>query len=284
MVIHDVRIGMTYFKVPRMFTRNDKNPFTEDGTYGPGWSGFFVLDRRDGYAFMGTGNAGLFAYEYCRDAGNLSEILADFLRYEDRYERNVILSFPSDIDIDGFVEHALTTTPEPHTIRETDPRYLVHSTSLSAGRRILEEGELKSLARLAADGSEASAPRLGFHTLGEPPDYAEHICLGSFDSVGPERVTAENAAGRFLADPENQIYEPGIRFYFDCHKIIQAGLDVRLVGAIRVHDILPLDPYLLASITLEDVDPNREVKEWTPKIFTVAANELFLHRLNQTTS
>jgi hypothetical protein len=273
---------MRFFKAPGTFTRNDRNPFTGDGTYGPHWSGFLVLDRHDDYAFMGTGEAGLFVYEFCRDVDNLSEIVADFLRYEEQYERNVILSFPSDIDVDAFVVHALAATPQPHVVRETDPKYLVHSTSLSAGRKILAEGELKCLARLSAEGSEASAPRLGFHTLGEPPDYAEHICFGSFDSVGPERVTAENAAGRFLADPENQVYEPGIRFYFDCHRIIQADLDVRIVGAIKVRDILPLDPYLVTSITLDDVDPNREVKEWTPRSFTVSANELFLRRLNQT--
>ena len=272
---------MRYFKVPRAFTLNDRNPFTEDGTYGSGWSALFILDRHDGYAFMGTGNEGLFAYQYSRNADNITEIVADYLRYEELHKRNAILSCPSDMDVDAFVQQALAATPKPHTVRKTDPKYLVHSTSLSASKKIMEEGELKSLVRLKATGSQAYAPRLGFDSLGEPTEYADHICLGDSDSVGPERVTAENAAGRFLSDPENQVYDPGARFYFNCQRIVLDGLDIRIVGSIKVKGNLPLDPYLVAHITLDDLPASRPSREWTPKSFTAEANEVFLHRLDK---
>ena len=58
--------------------------------------------------------------------------------------------------------------------------------------------------------------------------------------------------------------------------MIRDGLIVRdcLHGA-KVHDHLPLDPYLVASITPDDLNAERNVTVWTPKSFCMAALEHF---------
>lgn len=58
--------------------------------------------------------------------------------------------------------------------------------------------------------------------------------------------------------------------------MIRDSLIVRdgLHGA-KVHDHLPLDPYLVASVTPADLDPEGEIAVWTPKSFCLAALEYF---------
>ena len=244
---------MKYFTAPAGYGSDDRNPFTHDGRCGPDWTAFFLLDRDDESSCMGTGKNGLFAYQFGRRARDIKGKLADFLRYESAHNRNVIISFPDGIDVDAFVADALATTPEPHVVRETDPRYAVHSTHAGAAKHIGRDAELKSLAKLRREGVAGGG--VGFDSLGEPPEYADYICLGDLKSTGPEVVTASNATGRFMGDDEP--YEPGVRFYFDVHRIIRTGLDTRVVGAIKVLDRLPLDPFLVASIGPNDVAPER---------------------------
>ena len=48
---------------------------------------------------------------------------------------------------------------------------------------------------------------------------------------------------------------------------------------LKVRDRLPLDPYLVAAIGVEDLDPDHQVDVWTPRLFHERASALFRERV-----
>jgi hypothetical protein len=81
--------------------------------------------------------------------------------------------------------------------------------------------------------------------------------------------------GRIVTD-EDAEYEPGVRLYFDGHRIIEDELGVRDgVHLLKVRDRLPLEPYLRAAIGVPDVDQGGTVPAWTPRRFLDRANAHF---------
>lgn len=265
--------GIRYFGVSGEFDPDSPNPFTQDGAYSPAWTSLIIADRWDASDFMGCNTPRtLFLFRLGRRLRSLEWRLADFLRHENRQGRNVILAAPRDMDIDALVERCLAKTPPPHVVRESDPRYVVHSTSMAAGERILADGELKCLSFLMANGT-ITEPRLGHHGLCEPAEHADYVNLGPWESPWPEAVTSSNQKGRFVALDEP--YDPGYRFYFDGHAIIRRGLDVRTGGTyFCVEQRLPLDGFLRAAVRFDDVDPDR-TGTWTPATYVLEANRVF---------
>lgn len=200
--------------------------------------------------------------------------LADFLEYETSHGRKVIVSFPADFDTDVIVDRALANTPDRSAIRPDDPRWWVHSTPLSNWEKIRACGELRSHDRLRREG--LSHAGIGLFAFGEPADYSEYVMLGWALAIGPEHVVSSQQKG-YLITEEDTPYEPGVRLYFDGHRIIHDGLAVSDgLHLMKVHDHLPLDPYLVATISAPDVDPNGEVETWTPWTFLQAANQHFI--------
>lgn len=268
-----------YFKASSDFDPDSPNPFKDDGAYGLTWTCLIITDPWDPSDFIGCNKArDLFFYRLGRELQSIRWRVADFLRYENQQGRNVILSSPAGLSVDRLVEWALASTPGPHVVRDTDPRYVVHSTSEQCGERILAEGEIESLSLLIAQGT-MTEPRLGHHGLSEPPEYADYVNLGSCDSPWPEAVTSSNQKARFV--DLNEPYQPGHRFYFDAHKIIRRGLDVRTGGHIFcVKHRLPLDDFLLAVVSVEDVDPEH-TRTWTPVSYVAEANRAFNAKLGE---
>ncbi len=262
-----------YFKAPNGWSHDDKNPFTKDGSYGQKWTSFCIIDKSGDRVFVGRGTNGLYSYRLSRDVKDIKYKLADFLRYENVHGRNVILSFPSDIDMKAFINKSISKTPETAVIRKNDPKWVVHSTSLETWKQIQKNGELRSLSRLIKEGKNVKT--VGFRFLGEPSEYADYVMLGSIYNMGTEMVTSSNMKGYICLD-ENMPYEPGVRLYFDNHAIIRSNLGVRDGEHIlKVHDHLPLKPFLLTAVGINDVDSERKVKEWTPKKFLEASNKIF---------
>ncbi len=265
--------GTSYYKAPPGWDTDQPNPFTPDGAYGVGWSAFEISDRDNDRRVYGRSASGLFRDTNGRLVDNLETRLADFLRYENAHGRETIIACPADVDIDSLVASALASTPAGPTIRESDPRWAVHSATLETWELIMESRCLKSFARLKAEGVDAHG--IGFRELGEPDDFTEYVMLGEFDGIGCESVVASQAMGRVLTE-EHTPYTPGVRLYFDAHKIITSGLAVRDgVHTLKVHDHLPLQPYLVAAITAADIESQGAVKTWTPRLFLDRANAWF---------
>jgi len=304
-----------YHIAPLGWTENEPNPFTPDGSYGPEWSVFRLRDEDD-YNII-NGRQGGPAGPYCFLPGRgvldaearygeivraepfrgcrimmpippgvspegfigscytgIETRLADFLKYENAHGRKVIVSFPPDTD--AVVTQALAETPDRSEIRPDDSRWWVHSTPLPNWEKIQACRELRSHARLRQEG--LSQPGVGLFAFGEPVDYAEYVMLAWALAVAPEHVVSSQQKGRLITE-EDTPYEPGVRLYFDGHRIIRDGLAVSDgLHLLKVHDHLPLDQYLVAAISAGDADPTDEVETWTPWTFLNASNEYFIER------
>ena len=263
---------MKYLIAPSGWSNDAPNPFSEDGAYGPEWSCFCLSGTSEKLDFCGSTN-GLFTFCLGPKARNAKIRLADFLRYESAHGRKVILSFPEGVDPEAYVQQAIAEAPDANAVRESDPRWVVHSTNGQAWKGIQRDGGLKALSVLRDDGTPVLS--VGYGQLGEPPEYAEHIVLGRIGAVNPEHVVASQQRGCIFTE-EDVPYEPGVRIHFDNHRIIRSGLGVRDgLHTIKVHRFLPLEPHMVAAISRADVDPQGDVPEWTPRTFWTAANEAF---------
>jgi hypothetical protein len=267
---------MKYVKSHPGWNPDLPNPFSPDGTYGLSWSALTIdpdSDERLGYPGNCRGATGCFRCTTGMRNESFSTSLGDFLRYETNNGRTVIISCPEGIDIDKLVQRSACDTPPPTVVRESDPRWVVHSTALERWDMIRGCGELRSSARLRREG--VNWEEVGFHQLGEPEEYREYVVLGDVGNVSSEHVIASHQHG-FVFTDESVPYQPGVRLYFDAHRIISGGLAVRDgLHPIKVHERLPLDPYLLVAIGVRYVDPEGRVPAWTPKRFIEAANARF---------
>jgi hypothetical protein len=263
-----------FHPAPPTWTYTDPNPFTSDGSYGSAWSAFCILDSQDDQFATGQSGQGPFSARFGRNAPHLERRLADFLYYEHAQSRQVILDFPPDIDLDAYVAKAFISTPPSSAVRLEDPPILVHSTSLAAWQGIYTDAALKAASQLthaSPPNSQGNGP-LDDYLRHEPPEYRDHIMFGEIKTCGPEMVVASYQAGRFVMD-EQATYRPGVRLYFDSHRIIQDGLGVRDgLHILKVRQRLPLQPYLIAAISSRNIYPKGEPAPWTLRTFVDQAN------------
>ncbi len=265
---------MRYEVAPERWTYGDPNPFTSDGAYGTEWTCFCVSPDQECELWTGRGTDpdGLFLVSIRPDVEDLDNRLADFLRYENRQGRRVIVSFPEREDADAIISRALAATPPENVVRSTDPKIVVHTTTLDAWESIRRDGMLKSLARLKAEGLVCGDSEVDRYRMYEPEEYVDNIMLGAIESTWPELVVLSKTTGAFVGDPDTP-YEPGCRLYFDNHRIIESGLGERDgLHLVKIRSELPLDPFLVATITADDADPERLMSRWTPALFVQRAD------------
>jgi len=208
------------------------------------------------------------------NADDFAQHVADFVRYEHAHGRKVRFRprrfNPSKI---------LQSTPETsNAIRPTDPRFIIHSTTLAAYEKILHDGCLKSTTQLRKN--DASQHAIGFLPLGEPPDYLDYIMFAPLndDGSGPEIVVNSHLRGEVCFDPHVS-YSPQARMYFDAHKIIVDGLAVRDgTHVLKVYNTLPLENYWVTTVFAHDISLPPNAEHWTPALFGAAANAFFLEK------
>ncbi len=274
--------GVSYIKAPTGWCCADPNPFTEDGSYGQRWSAFCIEDRDDGQFMTGHVGQGPFCARFGRGVDHLENRLADFLRYERRYNRTVILCLHDEFDADRVVARALNRTPAHSVVRVADPEIVVHSTTQHAWESIRADCELRAASRLTIEDGRISAGSLTPSKVtryydSEPPEYPDYIMFGKIDEVGPEMVVASRAAGAFVLDPD-ATYTPGVRLYFDHHRMIREGWATRDgLHMVKVYDRLPLEPYLLAAVSVDDLDPSGGMAPWTLRAFVAKSNAWIEH-------
>jgi hypothetical protein len=255
--------------------------FAADGSYEGEWSCFCLLDQDDDTFFTGRSERGLWGARLGRKVTGLKERLVDFLQYENAHGRKVILSFPPDIDVDHFVKQAFDQVNEMDAIRPNDPQIIIHSTTLKAWDKIQSDGELRAASLLPQPHHSQGLSEMNEiekFMSNEPSEYDEYIMFGPMNSPWPELVVASHAAGCFLSN-EQVIYQPGVRLYLDHHHIIYDGLATRDgLHLSKAHWRLPLKPYLLASVGVEDLDPLSKTPFWTPRLFVDQSNRYYMEK------
>ncbi len=254
---------------PDDWTPAAPNPFSTDGGY-DGWSLLTLTAGLDERCPIGREpHTRVWHFGLGLANHDTPPRLADFLRYEAAQGRRVLVQAPSGTDVDSLVAAALAANPAGPVVRPTDARYLVHSTPRAAWPQIAAAGELRAVACLP------DTVQIGKLLLEEPDDYGDYVNLGYLDRLGCEFVIASRQSGRMTCN-EDAVYEPGVRLYFDAHRLITDGLAARDgVHPLKVRHRLPLQPYLLAAIGPHDVDPTGEVAVWTPATFVSRANARF---------
>jgi hypothetical protein len=274
-----MKTNLKYLKAPLDWGYSGPNPFTSNGEYGSDWIAFCILDEDHDQIFTGKSGKGPFSARFGRQVPNIPERLVDFLKYENTHGRRVILSFPSKMDVDEYVTQVLASTPDSNIVRPEDPAILIHATTQVAWKSIKADGALKATSQLAKtrdrSGGETKVGQIEAYLYDEPPEYKDYIMFGGMDSCAPEMVLASTRAGKFILD-ERAVFEPGVRLYLDNYRIIHDGLATRDgLHVNKVHLHLPLEPYLLFAVGVDDLDPQRQVKEWTIRNFVERANTAF---------
>lgn len=262
-----------YHLAPQGWTPERRNPFTENGSYGDAWSCLVVRDD-DRRTWYGAVRGGPFTFHIWSDLPDVRQRVADFVRYENVNGRTPIIAVPLRLGGSEFIDAALFDVPESGRVRESDPIWIVNSTTEQSWRLIEAEGNLRSFSELDAGFQKVCG--LGLRDLGEPPEFAEYVALAPMDSLAPEIVVSSLQKGRICDDP-GAPYDPGIRLYFDCHSIIKSGLGVRDGRHfLKIHRRLPLPPFLAGAFGASDVLLPEYEASWTPMSFTRAANRAFL--------
>lgn len=245
----------------------NRNPFSENGLYGIEWSAF-IYDWEIPYYTNNYPDAKLHTLRFSPNADKNFLRLFDFLAYEESFGRNVILKICAGINAEkllqqyaGFLHDAV--------FRDTDEKYMVHSTTLENWENIQKEKALLSPNMLRRKGVKML--EIGLKQMIEPADYSDYIMLDVLNGCG-ELVVNSRQLGYVCLDPEIE-YTTGVRLYFDTGKMVENKI-VRRDGLhlLKVKDRLPLQDYLVAAISA-DCFP-KDIK-WTPTKFTEEANQLF---------
>jgi hypothetical protein len=241
---------------------------------GPTWSCVVFLDRDDDTYYNGKLASGLYSARFGRRATNLRDRIADFLRYERDWGRQVVVATEYPMDVAGFVADALSSTPSPERLRPYDPAVVVHSTTREGWPQIAGDGRLLSASELGKAGVDI--PEIGFETFGEPAEYREFIHFSPLGNPNGEVVVLSHQRGTVVTDFE-AAYIPGTRIYLDAHLMIRDGVAVRDgLHVLKVHLALELEPYLIDVITAQDLGNGGEA--WSPRRFASEADGEFCKR------
>lgn len=272
--IYRYYLPVEYVIAPETWHFRDENPFT-GGAFDQNWGGLFFLNRDDFMIYNGRGKNNLYCVGFSRNVNNICDRAVDFVRYENYHGRRVILGSDYQTDIEPMLLHGASASRTE--VRASDPRYVVHSTSAESWARIIDDGELKSLARLRKEGIPVRT--ISNTMFGEPDEYLDYVHFSNYDSEGPEIVVLSHQIGEYCSDADTE-YTPGVRIYLDNHRLISDGLMERDgLHLSKVRNGVPLVPYVVAVVDSRDI---MHRKPWTPSSFCAEATKLFETRVGLT--
>ncbi|WP_159064746.1 hypothetical protein [Thaumasiovibrio subtropicus] len=217
----------------------------------------------------GHRDAGIFCHVATGVNSRIIDRIVDFICYENTQDREPVVAIDTSKNDLKRIINQLKKTEYRNLVRDYDPRWIVHSTSIENGEAILCDGVIKSQQRLNNERNVESLP-LGYAHFGEPLDYLNHVNFGAFESPMPEVVVRSNQTGEMGGF--DMPYQPGYRFYIDAHKLIESGRVLR-TGApfLKAEEAVDLDAFVVAHVDSGQF----KSRVWTPNAFTRAANDVF---------
>lgn len=257
------------YEAPVKWNPTKPNPFSLEGKYGKEWSAFIYDEEVGNYSNVYNGTlVYVFRVNPERDIKYMR--LFDYLNYETKHKRKVILSIPKYMDFNEMIKmYKQFLENNQSGFRDEDEKYLVHSTTKESWKSIKKMGAILSPNELKKQ--EINILEIGLKPMMEPEDYSNYIMLDVLDGCG-ELVVSSRHLG-YVCTNSDVNYTPGVRLYFDAEAIINDGLGIRDgLHILKVKDKLPLEKYLLACVEAELF----QKKDWTPSTFTEAANKYFL--------
>ena len=246
------------------FIRNNINPIT-NSEYGSSWMILTLPSDIDTPMFVGANNGCAYTIRISKQLhADWKMAIGDFIGYCDASNLNGILAITEDEynDVQSYYTgHSNNET----TLRDYEPKILVHSTSMENWIQIQKDGMLKSWNRLNITDKEPIGKQLG-----DPVHFSDYIMFGG--GVSGEIVVNSKQSGRIIMNIDAE-YRTGARLYFDAEKIAKDGLLVRDGAHMKVKDFLPLKPYLIWTATWDKVGLESQIS--TPKIFAELSNDKF---------
>lgn len=248
------------------YTASTLNPNT-GLPYDDSWIVFSLKDEN--YRMLVGGEIGR---AYVLNVGkyhlNWKIALGDFVDYHKAAGHKIVLALRQE-ELDDALNSYKGHSCRDRFLRDYESPVLIHSTTLKSYGQIVKDGCLKSWNRLYKEGFFSEEEPIG-KLLGDPLELRDYILFGS--GVTGEIVVSSKEKHRIEMD-WNQQYQPGARLYFDMRRIAEDGLLIRDGSEVKVKDILPLEPYLIWSATIKELDLNQETV--TPKQFAEKADLYF---------
>lgn len=265
--------------LPPGWNDSQPNPASDDGSYKNGFS-LLKIDRTINGYIMGLSPCGCFSLTLNPAADDFLYRYSDFIQYENTYNRCILIYSEELIIKEAFI-NSLNYNYKDARVREIDPKYAVHSTTLASYEKIIKDDCLKSPVLLAKEGIHKNT--VGLIPLGEPEDYLEYVMFAPVEGWGSssEMVVNSHLRGKVCFDPNSE-YTPQARMYFNAHKIIKDSLAVRDgIHILKVYESLKLSEYIILTVFEGDVILPAGCAYWTPTLFTEAANEYFFNRIKE---
>ncbi len=255
------------------FIENCTNPITNQ-PYDSSWVIWQLTDSNDYKMMVGSFNNCAYTVKYSRFFDGWEMSVCDFIEFSRNQNKNIILVISEKDLITAKKKYHGHSFDEP-ILRDGEPIYAVHSTSLENWEHIQKDGCLKSWNILKAENAISEEKPIG-SILGDPKDFSDYIMFGK--DIAGEIVVNSKQQGKISMD-ENAEYLTGARLYFDIKKIAADGLAVRDGAHLKVKDTLPLFPYLIWTATWKNTGLKSRIS--TPKIFCEKANQAFNKRFPQ---
>ena len=229
---------------------------------------FHLVDSSEFEICIGKNEFSVYEIKMSKSCLHWEMKLFDFLNYQNSYHKNIVLII-SEEDYNS-AESQYNGHNHCESLREYEPKVLVHSTTLENLQSIQEDNYLKSWNILSKEKNAWEKEPIG-KLLNDPEDLKDYVMLGDINSFAGEIVVMSKQKEQIICDP-NELYQPGVRLYFDLEKIANDGLLIRDGIHYKVKNFLPFTNYLLCCVTASDIKVESEI---TPKEFVVKANAYF---------
>lgn len=250
------------FYIVDEFIENNINPITKR-EYDSSWLVLALSINIDTPMIVGANNGCAYTIKISKQLhDDWKMAVGDFIGYCDANNLNGIIVITDDEYNDIQIYYARHSYNETN-LRDYETPILVHSTSMENWIQIQKDGMLKSWNRLNITNKEPIGKQLG-----DPVHFSDYIMFGG--GVSGEIVVNSKQSDKIVMDIDVE-YKTGARLYFDAEKIAKDGLLVRDGVHIKVKDCLPLEPYLIWTVTWEKVGLESQIS--TPRIFAELSDE-----------
>lgn len=230
----------------------------------------YIVSQKDYKLFSGKNTSNIFCIMLNREKLDYWQYsVCDFILYTQSYKKTPVIISSTEA-----FEEALTKMPDCQStmrnLRDYDPEVFIHSTLKTNWEQIRLDGHLYSWSYLAKHKKISETAPIG-QLLGDPKDYSEFIMLGHGQSIGGEYVVMSKQAG-YIKCMDDEVYEPGVRLYFDGKKLAKDGKLLRDGIHYKVKDAICLNDYFLEVIDESQLSCGAP---YTPSSFSKESNQLF---------
>lgn len=255
------------YRVDRL--QHNETSLATNNKYDKSWIVLSLMDVDENAAIVGADSGGTYTIKISKSANqNWQLAVGDFMEYCNANDFNAVLEM-SQADYENVLHSYSGHSYRERTLRDYEPRVLIHSTTMENWVHIQQDKMLKCWNRLKKEKQILEEQPIGIQ-LGDPSSFSDYIMFGG--GVTGEIVVNSKQSGKIVMDIDIE-YQTGARLYFDASKMAEDGLLVRDGCHQKVKDALPLEPYLIWAATWDNIGLSNPIS--TPRIFAQESDKQF---------